>query len=180
TSESTAAVREVATDGDGNFQLNAIQPGNYKLAVEHPGFKRYEKSAIELTPNEKLAVGTISLDIGDVSESVTVKAEGVFVQSASGERSGVITSDEIENLTVMNRDFAALVSLLPGVVDNPGTAEVQGFSDNATFNVQGGRTNSNSILIDGASTENSNAGNPNNFVSMDSIQTVRIMVSTFQ
>jgi hypothetical protein len=180
TSESTGATREAATDPDGNFQLNAIQPGNYKLAVEHPGFKRYEKQAIELTPNEKLALSAISLDIGDVSESVTVKAEGVAIQSASGERSGVITSDEIENLTVMNRDFAALVSLLPGVVDNPGTAEVQGFSDNATFNVQGGRTNSNSILIDGASTENSNAGNPNNFVSMDSIQTVRIMVSTFQ
>src|SRR5437016_2545489 len=128
TSESTAAVREIATDADGNFQLNAIKPGNYKLAAEHPGFKRYEKSGIELTPNEKLAVGTIQLDVGEVTESITVKAEGPAVQTASGERSGVITSDEIENLTVMNRDFATLVALLPGVVDNPGTAEVQGFS----------------------------------------------------
>jgi hypothetical protein len=180
TSETTAAAREAATDGEGHFQLNAIQPGNYTLAIQHPGFKRYEKKGIELTPDEKLAVGTIQLDVGDVTESITVKAEGTVVQTASGERSGVITSDEVENLTVMNRDFATLVALLPGVVDNPGTAEVQGFSDNASFNVQGGRSNSNSIMIDGASTENSNAGNPNNFVSMDSVQTVRIMVSNFQ
>lgn len=180
TSETTAAVRQVLTDQDGNFQFNAIQPGNYTLVAELAGFKKYEKKNIELTPNESLAAGIIKLEVGDVSESVTVSADGAVVQTASGERSGVLTSEEVENLTVMNRDFAGLVALLPGVVDNPGTAEVQGFSDNATFNVQGGRTNSNSIMIDGASTENSNAGNPNNFVSMDSIQTVRIMVSNFQ
>jgi hypothetical protein len=56
------------------------------------------------------------------------------VQTASGERSGIITSEEVENLTVMNRDFATLIALLPGVVDNqdirnltvPTDAEIQG------------------------------------------------------
>src|SRR2546421_8102044 len=49
----------------------------------------------------------------------------------------------------INRDFATLVSLLPGVVDSPGTAEVQGFSGGASFNVGGNRSNGNSITIDG-------------------------------
>jgi len=179
-SESTAAAREAATDSSGNFQFNAIQAGNYSLSVEHPGFKRYEKKNIQLTPNESVSLGAIHLDLGDVTDSVVVRADSATVQTASGERSGVITADEVQNLTVMSRDFAGLVALLPGVVDNPSTSEVQGFSGTASFNVSGNRSNGNSITIDGGSTENTNGNSGNNFVSMDSIQTVRIVTSNYQ
>jgi hypothetical protein len=180
TSESTAATRESASDPSGNFQFNAIQAGSYSLSVEHPGFKRYEKKNIQLTPNESISLGAIHLDLGDVSDSVVVRADSATVQTASGERSGVITADEVQNLTVMSRDFAGLVALLPGVVDNPSTSEVQGFSGTASFNVSGNRSNGNSITIDGGSTENTNGNSGNNFVSMDSIQTVRIVTSNYQ
>ncbi len=106
TSETTAAAREAATDADGNFQFNAIQAGSYKISIAHPGFKGYEKKNIQLTPNESLSAGAIRLELGDVSESVTVRADGAAVQIASGERSGVIPADEVQNLTVMSRDFA--------------------------------------------------------------------------
>jgi len=80
----------------------------------------------------------------------------------------------------MNRDFATLVSLLPGVVEQSRTAKCRGFSGGASFNVGGNRSNGNSITIDGGSIENSNGGNGNNFVSMDSIQAVRIVTSNYQ
>src|SRR5579864_5899696 len=105
TSESTAATREAATDPAGNFQFNVIQAGSYTLTVEHPGFKRYEKKNIELTPNENLSAGTIHLDLGEVTDSVVVRADSATVQIASGERSGIITADDVQNLTVMSRDF---------------------------------------------------------------------------
>src|SRR5258708_33775172 len=95
---------------------------------------------MELKGNERLGVGELRLELGDVSESVTVRAEVAAVQTASGERSGVITSEEVENLTVMNRDFATLVALMPGAVDNPGTAEIQGLSGRASFNDRGDRS----------------------------------------
>ncbi|MBI3209867.1 MAG: carboxypeptidase regulatory-like domain-containing protein [Candidatus Solibacter usitatus] len=179
-SESTGATRDTVSDSAGNYQFNAIAAGNYRLTVRHPGFKAYERKAIELTANQSLSMGIIRMDVGDVSESITVSAEVNTVQITSGERSGIITAEEIQNLTVMNRDFATLVALLPGVVDNPGSAEVQGFSGGASFNVAGNRSNANSITIDGGSTENTNGGNGNNFVSMDSIATVRIVTSAFQ
>src|SRR6266568_637091 len=180
TSETTAATREAATDPSGNFQFNAIQAGSYTLSVEHPGFKRYEKKNIQLTPNESISLGAIHLDLGDVTDSVVVSADIAMVQIASGERSGIITADEVQNLTVMSRDFAGLVALLPGVVDNASVSEVQGFSGTASFNVAGNRSNGNSITIDGGSTENTNGNSGNNFVSMDSIQTVRIVTSNYQ
>src|SRR5215471_1347855 len=180
TSETTSAMRQALTNSDGNFEFPAIAAGHYDLSASHPGFKTARRSDIELTPNQNLAVPPIKLDVGDVAESVTVKAEAATVQTASGERSGVITSEEVQNLTVINRDFSTLVALLPGVVDNPGSAEVQGFSGGASFNVAGNRSNGNSITIDGGSIENSNGGNGNNFVSMDSIQAVRIVTSNYQ
>ena len=179
-STATGATREDATDNEGAFQFPAVPAGIYRLSIAHPGFKTHERKAIELTANQSLALGALTLELGEVNESVTVSAEVATVQTATGERSGFITSQEVENLTVMNRDFATLVALLPGVVDNPGTAEVQGFSGGASFNVAGNRSNLNSITIDGGSIENSNGGNGNNFVSMDSVQSVRIVTSNYQ
>jgi hypothetical protein len=179
-SETMGASRDAAADAEGAFQFQAVAAGMYRIAVKHPGFKTYARKEIELTANQNLALGELRLELGDVSDSVTVHVEGAAVQTATGERSGVITSDEVENLTVINRDFATLVALMPGVVDNPGTAEVQGFSGGASFNVGGNRSNQNSITIDGGSVENSNGGNGNNFVSMDSVQSVRIVTSNYQ
>jgi Outer membrane receptor proteins, mostly Fe transport len=179
-SNATAATRQAVTNHEGDFSLNAIQSGVYTLVVEHPGFKKYSNRHIELAANENISLGEIKLEVGSLSDSITVSGDVTTLQLAGGERSGVITSQEIENLTVMNRDFATLVALLPGVVDNPGTSEVQGFSGGASFNVSGNRSNSNSITIDGASVENTNGGNGNMFVSMDSIQTVAIVTSNYQ
>jgi len=178
-SEGTGALRETVSDPNGAFIFNAIPPGDYTLEAGFTGFKTYKKQNIQLIANDNLALGEIRLEVGAVTESVTVLAEGTTVQTASGERSGVITSDEMENLTVMNRDFSALVSLLPGVVDEPG-AETQSFSGNARFNVLGGRQTGNNVTIDGAASDNTNASNNNNYVSMDAVRTVKIMVSNYQ
>ncbi len=177
--EATGAIREATSDELGNFVFSAIPPGSYTLIVEHKGFKRYEKTDLDLPPNERLSVGEIRLELGKVAEQVTVRAEGASIQTASGERSGIISSEQIENLTVINRDFSVLVALQPGVVDNPG-AEAQGFSGNATFNVLGGRTGANNITIDGVPSDNSNGVNTNTFISMDSVASVKILVSNFQ
>ena len=65
---------------------------------------------------------------------------------------------------------------MPGVVANTG-AEVPGFAGNTTFNVLGGRTTGNNITIDGLPADNSNAGNVNTYVSIDSVATVEVKVS---
>ena len=179
-SEATGQTRDTKSAGDGAFEATNLQPGNYRVEVTQTGFKRLQQSRIELTANQSLSVGQLKLAVGDVATSMTVQAEAAQIQTSSGERSGIISSAEIRDLTVLNRDFASLVALLPGVVDTPGTAEVQGFSGGASFNVNGGRSNGNSITIDGGSTENTNGGNGNNFVSLDSIATVRIVTSNYQ
>src|SRR5215469_7375170 len=52
TSETTRAVREVKTDHDGNFTFTAVVPGSYTVTVEQTGFKRFERTGIDLLPND--------------------------------------------------------------------------------------------------------------------------------
>ena len=177
-SESTAAVRNVASDSGGAFIFTAVSPGYYTVVVEHQGFKKLQKEHIELTPGGKLAVGELRLEIGAVSQSVTVQAEGATVQTATSERSGIVTSEEIQDLTVINRDFTTFAELQPGVVVNV-SAEVQSFTGNNSINALGGRTTTNNILIDGIPSSNSNMGSMNTTISLDATQTVEVKVANF-
>ena len=178
-SESTGAIREVTSDDLGDFAFQAILPGTYTLVIENSGFKKYQKRSIPVDAHGHVALGHIALELGASTEQVTVVAEGAMLQTASSERSGTITDEQVRHLTVINRDFTFLASLLPGVVANT-TTDSQGFRGGITFNVNGGRTGQNSITVDGVPLENSNTGNMNTFISMDAISTVKVEASTYQ
>ena len=64
-----------------------LSPGTYTLTIESKGFKRTERTNLELVANDKLALGTITLEVGAVTDTVTVTAEATLVQSESAERS---------------------------------------------------------------------------------------------
>jgi hypothetical protein len=177
-SESTASARTLSTDAEGNFVFTAVTPGFYTVSTELSGFKKFQKQRIELTPGGNIAVGNLKLELGALSESVTVSAEGSAVQIASSERAGIVSSEEIKDLTVINRDFTTFASLQPGVVVNV-TSEVQSFSGNNTINALGGRITGNNILIDGVPSSNSNQGSMNTTISLDATQSVEVKVANF-
>src|SRR5262252_5648384 len=178
-SETTGAARTATTDDRGNFEFNAVPSGTYTVVAERVGFKKFEKKSVNLLPNDHLALGQIQLQVGAVTQEVVVTAEGATIQTASSERSGVITHEQVQNLTVINRDFSVLVALLPGVVLNEGS-QSQGFNGSARFNANGGRSGQNNITIDGIPAENSNGTSMNTFISMDAISVVKVEDSNFQ
>lgn len=178
-SETTGVIRTVTTNERGDFEFNAVPAGSYTLSAERDGFKKYEKKNLALLPNDRLSLGQIRLQVGAVTQEVVVTAEGATIQTASSERSGVITSEQVQNLTVINRDFSVLVALLPGVVLNEGS-QSQGFNGSARFNANGGRSGQNNITIDGIPAENSNGTSMNTFISLDALSVVKVEDSNFQ
>jgi hypothetical protein len=177
-SDETRATLTTTTNEAGNFVFSIVKPGFYSVSVEKTGFKKFERTHMELSPGEKVAAGTLELTVGSVTETVEVTATGTTVQTSTSERSGIITSQEISNLTVINRDFTSFAQLQPGVVMTQG-ALVQTFSGNNTFNVNGGRTTANNITVDGLPTNNTNQGNDNYTISLDATQTVEVKLSNF-
>jgi hypothetical protein len=92
-------------------------------------------------------VGDIVLEIGAVTEAVTVAAQGATVQTASAERAGVVTTSQLDSLLIRGRNVMSVLQTLPGIVDTGGSDSL---TNAWSINAQGSRTNTNNIALDGA------------------------------
>src|SRR5262245_48850203 len=104
THTATGVSRKVQSSSSGDFVFNSVVPGVYSLTVEAPGFKKVERTSVNLTASERLSAGTIGLEVGNVAETVTVAEQGSTVQVASAERSGLLTSNQMEKLMIKGRN----------------------------------------------------------------------------
>lgn len=123
TNEGTGAQRSAVTDQTGNFTFPALLPGSYTAKVESPGFQTYRKTGNALTANERLSLGNIQLQVGSITETITVAAQGAAVQTASAEGSAVLTTSQMENIAMRGRNVAGFLRLLPGVSAAAGDLE---------------------------------------------------------
>jgi hypothetical protein len=105
--------RELATTQDGVFFFNPLKPSVYKLTVEASGFKKYERDEIKVFANDRLEVPDIALSVGQMTESITVSAEAVLLQTRGAEKSGVLTGSQVVNLALTTRNFLDLTKTIP-------------------------------------------------------------------
>jgi hypothetical protein len=174
----TNLTRETVTGADGSFVFPDILSGKYDITVTMSGFKSYEQKGITVGSTERVALRAIALEVGGVTELVTVQAEAVQVQTSNGARSGLITRDNIEDIALKGRDVAGMLKLLPGVIDTanreaPGWGSMQNLSIN-------GRSSFN-FSYDGV-TNKDTGSNSGNYAApaLDSIGEVRVQTSNFQ
>ena len=88
----TNLVRETTTAADGTYVITNLLAGTFDLSVSVQGFKPYQQKGIVLGATERLALRAIALEVGGLSEVVSVSAESVKVQTTSGERSATMTA----------------------------------------------------------------------------------------
>ncbi|MBI4907443.1 MAG: carboxypeptidase regulatory-like domain-containing protein [Acidobacteria bacterium] len=175
---STGSERRFTTDPRGSFVFASVAPGVYRIAATAQGFKRYEREEVHLTAAETLRLPDIVLEVGAVTESITVSSQGAVVQTASAERAGVVTTQQLDALLIRGRNVMSVLQTLPGIVDTGGSDTL---TNSWAINAQGSRTNTNNISIDGA-TMNA-IGNMNNSVvtvSMDAVAEVKVLLSNYQ
>jgi hypothetical protein len=108
-------LRSFNTTPAGDFAFPNLDPGDYTVTVKMAGFKGYEKRDMHLAASDALAMGEIRLEVGAVSETVEVTAQGAAVETASGERSGLLDTKQIGDLMARGRDVMSLLQILPGV-----------------------------------------------------------------
>lgn len=174
----TGFERQASTDVRGDFVFSSVAPGEYRIQVGASGFKRHEQTGIHLTAAETLRVGDMALQIGAVTQSITVAAQGATVQTASAERAGVINTRQLDALLIRGRNVMSVLQTLPGIVDSGGSDSL---TNSWSINAQGSRTNTNNVSLDGA-TLNA-VGNMNNAVvtvSMDAVAEVKVLLSNYQ
>jgi len=106
---------EAHTNSEGDFVFPNVAAGTYILNVSLEGFKTLERPGVVVSPGERVVVSNLALEVGALSETLTVMASSPLVQTQSGERSFVVTTAEVESLPIFSRSFTELAVLAPGV-----------------------------------------------------------------
>lgn len=157
TNTGTGAVRTAVSGADGGYTIPLLQPGDYTVRASLQGFRTAVREGVRVVVTET-ARAVFELEIGQVTETVTVTAVATLVETANATRGIVIDEQKVVDLPLNGRNFTQLGTLIPGVVAPPaalggqgGDATPGGFG-NATggFNVNGMRNQSNNFLLDGA------------------------------
>src|SRR5215510_11801107 len=94
--ERTGSARVGASNEEGDFVFPTLQPGVYTIKIERSGFRSYQRTNNVLSANEILALGKLTLEVGQLNEVVTTIAEGAVVERESSDLTARLTSDQIE------------------------------------------------------------------------------------
>lgn len=176
----TGQSRTGSSTADGSFIFSDLLPGTYQLSVTAQGFRRYEQKDITLTATERVTLRTISLQIGEVAETVSVSAEAVRLQTQSSERSGLITTRQLQQIPLKGRDYLGMMKLLPGVVDTA-NREAPGFNSIQGININGNRRATINLTLDGVSNlDTGSMSGPFISPSLDAIAEMKVLLTNYQ
>jgi len=116
TNPSTGASLEEMTSKSGYFSFPQLRPGTYDVRVTAPGFKSWEQKAIPLSAAESRNVPNIQLQVGAVTESVTVET-GVeaIAPLDTGSNTTTLNTNMVSNIAIQGRNAAELIKLMPGI-----------------------------------------------------------------
>ncbi|MGH9718756.1 MAG: carboxypeptidase regulatory-like domain-containing protein [Bryobacteraceae bacterium] len=147
----TSEVLQVIADENGEYTIPRLVPGEYDVTVEHPGFRATNQRGLVLQIDQTARLD-VRLQVGDVTESIEVKAELPVLNTENAIRGEVIVTEEIAAMPLDGRDFADLAHLVPGVM-----RRAQGGQGSA-FNINGARADNTNFIIDGFNDQNPRGG----------------------
>jgi Carboxypeptidase regulatory-like domain/TonB dependent receptor len=147
TNVATGAHRQAESGAEGGFALLSLAPGKYKVEVSARGFKRVVVEEVDVNVTQTSTLN-LTLEPSSVDETVTVTAEGTLVQQESSQVGRVLDSRPISQLPLPTRNFQQLLTLSPGTSASVSNNTELGRGD-AVISVNGQRTTSNSVRING-------------------------------
>ncbi len=171
-------VREQNTNPDGSFVFTPVMPSTYTVSVESAGFKKFERRDVKLFANDRIALSDIVLDVGAVSETITVEANVVQLQTQSAERSGVVTGLQTVELALNGRNYLDLIKTVPGIVSDF-NGQVAGPGGIGSIYANGQRGNQNNLTLDGvANMDTGSNGTQHTSLNIDAVAEFKVITNS--
>lgn len=183
--ERNLTVRTITTDAEGNYAVPQIPIGTYRVKVEAKGFKTTEQSGIVLNVADIRRLD-FTLQVGNTTETVEVKADVVQVELGSPANATVVTGVEVRELSLGSRNYEQLVALSPGVSPSTtdelyiGVSSPSGLAATLPYSINGSRNSGNNWTLDGA--DNVDRGSNLtllNYPSIDAIEQFKVERSLY-
>ncbi|MGO8790277.1 MAG: carboxypeptidase regulatory-like domain-containing protein [Terriglobia bacterium] len=150
TNEGTGEHRSVPTDSTGNYRYVNLIPGSYRLDVEKDGFKRVDRPGIVVEVQNSVRID-VSLEVGQLVQTIEVKAQTPLLQTDSAALGQVIDHPEVMPLN--GRNVLNLATLVPGVIAQGQALSNPTLTNNTSwgnYQINGGLANENAGYMDGA------------------------------
>src|SRR6476659_11366658 len=112
TDEKTGASRTVTANDDGFFNAPSLPAATYTITTSPTGFKKTIVTGVELHVSENKTVN-IDVQVGQVTETVTVTSDAAPVEVRSGEASSLISEKQVTELPLNGRNYAQLALMVP-------------------------------------------------------------------
>lgn len=136
--------RKVSSNEAGTYTVPLLPPGSYAITVTTQGFKKFEQAGIELRVQQQARVDVV-LQVGELSESVSVQADAAVVEATASSIGKTVDNLRILALPLNTRNVYTLINLTPGVTGSIGNQH-----NAVSYSVNGSRGGTFATLVDGS------------------------------
>ena len=147
TSKAGGETRTTTTGAVGEYRVEALNPGPYRVAISAPHFANQVIEDVVVNVSQITAQNVV-LKVGGSTETLTVEASAATVQTETGDLTGTVPSVQIRDLPITSGNPYQLAITMPGVVSVNSTPG-GGFTNGVGFAVDGLRPRGNNFLLDG-------------------------------
>ncbi|PYX92573.1 MAG: hypothetical protein DMG67_06450 [Acidobacteria bacterium] len=170
TNQATGTSRSTKTNPEGQYSVPELDPGVYSVKVNKAGFKEVVQKNLELHVGDTRELRT-ELPPGQASESMTVEANAITVETQTSDASNTVLGQQVRDLPLNGRNFIQLTTLMPGVAPVDGfDSKPKGLEGGVQMGVSGGGGNNNLWSVDGAN--NNDVGSNNTILVYPSIDAI--------
>lgn len=175
TNTDTGGSTRTVTNAAGVYLAPSLLPGPYKVEFQATGFNKRDVQNIALLTGQQLRLDA-TLEVGNVTQEIEVTAQVELLQRESAEMSQTLTSTEIRNLPINNRNPYALMQFAAGVSAIGDDPSALSYADRVSIN--GSRSRGNAFVIDGASSLHI-GGIGERIGSIEAFQEAKILTNTY-
>jgi carboxypeptidase family protein len=179
----TGFTRTYTSDSSGEYTAPLVPTGTYTVTGEISGFRKTSLANVHVGVDQRVRAD-IKLELGQMTEAVTIQAETPLIQTSSSELGATITDTQIEALPLNGRNFVSLTRTIPGVLRPPPGANIDGAGSLAWragsgFSANGQRARDNNYLLDGVDNNETWLQTVVIFPSVDALDEFKIQTSTY-
>ncbi len=178
TSNTQGNALTTTTDEQGRFVFAIVRPDTYTLQASLQGFKTVQRTNLVVNANDRLSTGPLGMEVGAMTEEVTVSSRVSELQTTNGERSFALENAALTNIANNGRQLFNFALLVPGALpQGTGGAEVSQVSN---FTVNGMRPNSNNMTVDGiANIDTGDNGGNMATTNIDAVAEFKVLTNSY-
>ena len=178
TQTETGAARTAKSALNGEYTFPNLPIGPYQISASHNGFKQSVEKGLVLHVSERASFD-FSLQVGEMSQQVTVTSTAEQVEMGTGDQSTLISGEQVRELQLNGRSFMTLLELVPGVASNMADRTDPNSTPDVAIN--GSRNSASNFNIDGGNNADVivGSGSLNTFTSVETIAEFSVITSPY-